>query len=228
MTSKVKFYQNLINDVINGEITLKDVMDILGKEYPLWYSIYNSENKARDAYKRYIDALKILENARIVYEKSVVNEREHRNLYNKWHNAKDRAEARFEEMIKPAWDALRRMGEVEEDIVGDPSYKILQMREFQERRGAQDLQIPVPYTSAERLRVSMGMNVQRKYFSFNNIFERTMKMEHNIMEYVTKPYTKSMLEMTQARVDMEQALKNKETTQIEYEGYVLLSMLGIL
>lgn len=229
MNARVKLYQNLINDVFSEALTLKDVRNILGTEYSTWVPIYEKENRAKQAYKKYVEALDILEKAKLAYEKSVVDANTKRKLYDKYSAALRRAEERFGRMIKPIWDALEAMGAVEQDIVGDPLYKMIQIQQYKERTGNNDLNIPVPFTGEEKIRMAVfGQKLKQKVVSFNNLFERTIVMEHNFTQHVTKPYIAAQTEMFRTKVEMEQALKTKETAQIDYESYVLFSILGIL
>ena len=229
MNARVKLYQNLINDVLAGNISLMEVKELLDNEYNTWFRIYELEHKAKAAYKRYLDALKVLEVTKIKYENSVVDFRTKEQLYKKYSAAARRAEERFARMIQPLWDSLLAMGAVEEEGSWDPVNKIIQVQQYKERTGNNDLNIPVPFTPEEKIKIAVfGQKLKQKVVSFNNLFERTIVMEHNLSQHVTKPYTQAMLNVGTARLEMQQALKNKETAQIDYESYVLFSILGIL
>lgn len=225
MNSKQKLFQDLVDDVSKGDITLLDAKEILGSDYISWLKLYEAEERAKKAYTEYIRALNIYKKAVDRYNKASAYKAEKQKAYDTMMSVKMKAEQRFNNLLKTTYNALLEMGKVEEDVIDEPYFKAHEIEKYRVANKLPDVALRMPFTPEEKLKVAFGVKVKPKLISFNEVYERMMKQELNMSKYYTRPFTDAWKESIKAYVEKEEA---KDLVERSYEEYVLLKIIGIL
>lgn len=224
MNAKQKLFQDLVDDISKGDITLLDAKEILGSDYISWLKLYEAEERAKKAYEDYVKAFNIYKKAVDRYNKASAYRDEKEKAYNAMMSVKMKAEQRFNNLLKTTYNALLEMGKVEEDVVDEPYFKAHEIEKYRVANKLPDVALRY-YSPEEKLKVALGIKVKPKLISFNEVYERMMKQELNMSRYYTRPFTDAWKESITAYAEKEEA---KDLVERSYEEYVLLKIIGIL